>query len=325
MQKLTRPIENIPGYRVLESRKGYLTSVQYNMLKADLLGRYYAEAISTIRRFGYSVAKAHQNSQAVSRIEGLMPEILAGLKAQMDQLENEELSGGEVYFYKEWASFQAALTDQEYRDLVAREFQKKTKNTLLYVYAMERVSSQEDPVLFLAETVGAMDASSYRSELKAMQTRLSPNQPIRFAEFTSLDGAHFDTEDLKGKPTLLYFYFSTCTHSANFFQQVLKPIEQAGMDDLQLVAISVDNDPELWKSQLTTYSDPKLTNWLLPRNDWRGWLDHYLITGYPRTMLLDAEGNILSIWVKGRTESSFRSNLDSLLNPKDSIPDNVKP
>lgn len=323
--KLTMPVDAIPGWKILESRKDLLTPAQYLMLREDLLGTHYATAISSIRRYGYLVAKGQKNQDAVDRIEAEMPEVLSSLKKRMTNLAANQLTGGGAYFYKEWAKFNAALQNQDYTDLVLAEFKGETKDLLLYAYAMELVSRQEDPVRFLADITDLMDQSSYRSELKEMEDRLAPQIPIHFAEFTDLKGERVDTDDLKGKPTLLYFYFSTCTHSANFFQRVLKPIYQSGLGDMQLIAVSVDNDPDLWKTQLSTYSDPSLTNLRLPSKTWRGWLDHYLITGYPRTMLLDEDGKIISIWVPGRTEDAFRSSLNSLLGSQEPAITTPKP
>jgi hypothetical protein len=217
------------------------------------------------------------------------------------------------------------LKNQDFADLVVRELEGNTRDVLLYTHAIEQVARREDPVKFLAEVTALMSQGAYREELEAMEARLSPNVPIRPAGFLNGHGERVDIETLKGKPVLLYFYFSTCTHSANFFQRVLKPIYGSGYGNMQIVAVSVDNDPDLWKSQLSTYSDPRLTNLRLPSKSWRGWLDHYLIAGYPRTMLLDAEGNILSIWVRGRTEAAFRTSLASLLGPEESNLSNPTP
>ncbi|WP_339758461.1 TlpA disulfide reductase family protein [Algoriphagus aquimarinus] len=317
--------EDIPGMRILNSRKKMLTPAQYMQLRENLLGSYYAKALSSIRRYGYLVGKAQNNGQAVEKIERTMPDILLKLKRQIEEVSEFNLSTGRIYFYKEWANMAAVLREEEFPDLVLNEFAGKTKNLLLYTYAMEQVSRQQDPVQFLSGIIDKMDPSSYQTKLEEMEIRLSPQQPLRYAQFSNLDGKQMNTEDLKGKATLLYFYFSTCTHSANFFRTVLLPIYQEEINGLEIVAVSVDNDPILWKEQLSTYSNPALTNLRLPSQIWRSWLDHYLITGYPRTMLIDPEGKVLSIWVPGRTAESFRTSLHDLLQPLGSKTSILKP
>ncbi|MEB2787352.1 TlpA family protein disulfide reductase [Algoriphagus persicinus] len=317
--------EDIPGMRILNSRKKLLTPAQYMQLRENLLGSYYARALSSIRRYGYLVGRAQNNLQAVGKIERTMPEILLQLKSQMEGFSEFNLSSGGIYFYKEWANMAAVLREEKFSDLVLHEFTGKIKNLLLYTYAMELVSRQQDPVQFLSGIIAKMDPSSYQTKLEKMEIRLSPQQPLRYAQFSNLEGMQMDTEDLKGKATLLYFYFSTCTHSANFFRTVLLPIYQEGINGLEIVAVSVDNDPILWKEQLSAYSDPVLTNLRLPSQVWRSWLDHYLITGYPRTMLIDPAGKVLSIWVPGRTEESFRTSLQALLQPVGSKTSTLKP
>ena len=132
---------------------------------------------------------------------------------------------------------------------------------------------------------------------------------------TDLDGNSLTWDDLQGKPTLLYFYFSTCTHSARFFREYLWPLYQelGESKSLNLVAISIDNDQELWKKSIAEYSNPALTNLNLPIKDSKNWLDHYLIHSYPRVFLLDSSGNLLSLRVREDSYGALKASVLSLL------------
>lgn len=315
LAKLNLVESHIPGMKVLEEQKAKLNNYQFELLRQDILGAYYGQILSSLRRYGWLVAKAKSDLPAQELIDRELPPILETIKSQMDQLASQYPTSGSLVFYQEWTKMESSRSGVAFEVLAARSFPGLIRDQLLYAYAMEQVSRTPNPEQFLKELIAQIEQPELVQSLRLIADRLAPGQSLRYAEFLSADGQKIHSFELVGKPTLLYFYFSTCTHSANFFNRVLAPLYHAGLEntDLQLVAVSVDNDPKLWMDQMETYSDPSLQNLRLPSKQWREWLDHYLISAYPRTMLLNEQGKVISVWVPGTTESSFKNHLSDLL------------
>ncbi|WPR77943.1 TlpA disulfide reductase family protein [Algoriphagus sp. NG3] len=121
--------------------------------------------------------------------------------------------------------------------------------------------------------------------------------------------------DVVDQPTLLYFYFSTCTHSANYFKRYLWPLYQelADKEGFQLVGISADSDPDLWQSALTDYSSPELTNLRMTEDALDSWIDTYEIVGFPRAFLLDSDGTIRAFKIGGSDYPQLKEKFLELL------------
>lgn len=315
LSKLNLPESEIPGMSVLLEQKGKLSSYQFEILRQDILGTYYGQILSSLRRYGWLLAKSKNDGPALELLDRELPPILGKLKSQIDRMTAQNSTSGALVFYQEWTKMESSRSGRSFEVLADKGFPDIIRDQLLYAYAMEQVSRSPNPEKFLKDIIGQIREPELIQPLIQIADRLAPGQSLRYAEFYSLDGQKIAPTELRGKPTLLYFYFSTCTHSANFFNRVLAPIQGAGLEntDLQIVAVSVDNDPELWKENIDTYSDPSLRNLRLPSKQWRTWLDHYLISAYPRTMLLNEKGEVISVWVPGTTESSFKNHLSDLL------------
>jgi len=114
-----------------------------------------------------------------------------------------------------------------------------------------------------------------------------------------LGGNQLTEEELKGEATLLYFYFSSCSHSASYFENYLFPLYQEVKDQgVRLIAVSVDEDPDFWKSRIEKYSDASLLNVNLRGESKKKWKEVYEIHGYPKIMFLDRDAHILSFDIR---------------------------
>ena len=314
-RQLAIPKEEIPGIDILFQRKHLLSNSRIKLLEQEILGSFYAKTLSHLRRYGYQIGKAQHNQFVVQRIESEIPGILESLEPLFSDQEFSGPGSGGLLLAMEWAKMKAALNNTDFSRLVLNETEGRLQDQMLYVYALENVNRVEDPIAFLEGIQSHIRKETYRGHLEGIASRLEPGIKIKMASLYTLEDESISIRDLEGKATLLYFYFSTCSHSAKFFHTVLKPIMESGLSnqEFNLVAISVDNNPKLWKEQLSTYSSPDIPNYRLPSKEWRAWLDYYLISGYPRTMLLDSDGKLLSIWVSGRTEESFKASLQELV------------
>lgn len=308
----------IPGFQVLESAKDQLTSAQYGILKAELLGNYFASKISSFRKYQYTTPLSLGDSGSVRRVQALLPGLNSKLGQDLEALPSSAISSGYGRFLYEWLKLRSIETGNSLLDLILSETKGEQKARMTATYVDEELAKGYFDLGFLAGLLPQFPASSWKTYLENLQTRMKLEVELAPVTFRTLEGGQFALDDFRGTPTLFYFYFSTCAHSANYFHRYLWPIyrETAKQAGYQLVAVSVDDDPALWKSAIADYSDPSLLNLNLPKTENKNWLDRYLVHTFPRTMLLDEGGKLLSLNLTGEDYESYKDNLLEYLNPK---------
>ncbi|RAI85604.1 TlpA family protein disulfide reductase [Algoriphagus yeomjeoni] len=307
--------EDIPGYQTLEQYRKSLNDNQYSLLMSELVSSYYAGYLGESRRYDLLVSRMRNDRQALERLGIVLPEILQHLKNQADKLDSTLPTAGLLNFLGEWAQTTALLSERSFLEVVTEVFENPLRERLLAEYVLATMNRQDDPLKYVDKFLPWISSNPWKDELESNQANFRLGVPLEKAQLTDLDGNSLAWDDLQGKPTLLYFYFSTCTHSARFFQEYLWPLyQELGVSkSLDLVAISIDNDQELWKESIAEYSNPTLTNLNLPIKDSKNWLDHYLILSFPRVFLLDSSGNLLSLRVREDTYGALKSTVLSLL------------
>ncbi|MDR7131662.1 thiol-disulfide isomerase/thioredoxin [Algoriphagus sp. 4150] len=305
----------VPGFTVLESRKNLLSPKQYSLLKSQMLGQYYGSQLSAARRYGYGMAKIQSDSMALELFQNEMPKILAKVKPYFSALSASVLTEGYLLFASEWVQNQAIISNSMFQEVVKTEFQGELSDRLLVDYTVKHLTREVEPLALIDQVLPLLTTSRWSDNLQEYRNRFTLHVPLQTFALTSFTGDELKEEDLKGSPTLLYFYFSSCAASEGFFKNYLWPLyeELAEETGFKIVAVSVDNDSRLWKESIDTYSDSSLINTNLPSRQWSAWLDYYLITGYPRTMLLDEDAKLLSLSLKGGKYADFRDRFLSLL------------
>lgn len=216
-----------------------------------------------------------------------------------------------------WLKLRSIETGLSLRQEVLEEFRGESQNRLMATLVKEELARGNFDLGYLDEVLPQLSKGQWKTYLQGLQSSLKLGVPLQSVTFETLEGGSLSLEELTGEPTLFYFYFSTCAHSANYFDRFLWPIyqETAKQAGYRLLAVSIDDDPELWKSSIQEYSDPSLVNLNLPKSENKNWLDHYRITAFPRTILLDSKGRLLSLNLTGEDYENYKSNLLEYLNP----------
>jgi cytochrome oxidase Cu insertion factor (SCO1/SenC/PrrC family) len=306
---------SIPGFEVLEDFKDQLEFAQYSALKVDLIGKYFASKISSFRKYQLVTPAALGDSLSVAEAEALLPELNKSLRHEIEKLKPTMFSVGYNQFLFEWVKLKSMETGESWQELVVQEFEGEIKDKLLTSFVEEELAKGYFTTGYLDQILPKLNSEPWKSHLDSLQRRLKLGVELESVKFETLEGKNFSLDEFEGMPTLLYFYFSTCAHSANYFNNYLWPIyqETAKQAGYRLVAVSVDDDQKLWKSSLGRYSDPSLLNLNLSQTANQNWLDYYLVDAFPRTMLIDAKGNLLSLNLTGEDYESYKANLLKLL------------
>jgi hypothetical protein len=308
-------LQAIPGYKALNWRKNLIPESKYELLKSQLIGTYYGTSLNSVRRYGYGLARIRGDSLAMEKFFHEMPAILSNLHGLIADLATTKLTNGYLQFASQWARTMSIVEYNPFQSIVQEEFEGELRDRLLFDYTVERLNREKNPQAFLEDIIPHIQSNPWKRHLLELSSRFELHVRLQPVTLTSLSGELLQEDDFRGSPTLIYFYFSSCAASEGIFKNYLWPLYEELADEVgfKIVAVSVDNDPQLWKASIDTYSDRSLINANLPSKKWRSWLDYYLISAYPRVILLDAQGKILSLSMNGIKYAEFRARFLSLL------------
>jgi len=118
--------------------------------------------------------------------------------------------------------------------------------------------------------------------------RLAPGSPAPDLLLTGIGGQELHLGNLRGKPILLNFFYSTRKDIQNNFE-ILAELYNYYRSGLEIISISMDDDPEAYKALANSGG----YHWTFAHygND-PAVLDAYDIRNLPLYVLIDAEGNI---------------------------------
>mgnify|MGYP003676157766 CR=1 FL=1 len=216
--------EDIPGYQILERYRKSLNDKQYSLLLSELVGSYYAGYLGESRRYDLIVSRMRNDREALDRLSHVLPGILQHLKNQADRLDTSLPTAGLLNFLGEWAQTTALISERSFLEVVTDQFENPLRERLLAEYVLATMNRQDDPLEYVNKFLPWISHNPWRGELESNQANFKLGVPLEKSQLTDLDGNSLTWDDLQGKPTLLYFYFSTCTHSARFFREYLWPL-----------------------------------------------------------------------------------------------------
>jgi thiol-disulfide isomerase/thioredoxin len=142
--------------------------------------------------------------------------------------------------------------------------------------------------------VGQIEAQAKAAENEKKQI----GAPLKDFNEKDLDGKDLSIASRKGKVVLVDFWATWCGPCVRELPNVLKTYEKYHDKGFEIIGISLDSD----KDKLTSFIKEKKMTW--PQYfDGKGWENkistQYGITSIPATYLLDKEGKVLAIGLRG--------------------------
>ncbi|MBN7818072.1 TlpA family protein disulfide reductase [Algoriphagus pacificus] len=290
-----------PQLELLEFYKDKLDKDRYDLLLTEVVSGFYGKRLSSFRKFHYpevlSRFSVEEREKYLDRILVLFSE-LEDWESDLDasvHTQSQLVSAPYLNLAMEKSMLKAIFGKRSYLSQVAEDYSGEMEDRLLSGYLSQYMGAIPDAATTLDSYLAATESSPWKDRLVNLGHAFIPGETIIPVRLEDMEGQVYTEDFFKGQPTLLYFYFSSCAHSADFFQDILFPLYQDTQNlGYRLVAISMDDDREFWKSRISKYSDLSLTNLITTPESKKRWRDYYEIHAFPKTMLLDGQGRVVS-------------------------------
>lgn len=172
------------------------------------------------------------------------------------------------------------------KDYLANLEQRLVNKNLDSVFVLSQKTNIDGLVKYLNQEY---DDRSYAKEFLARG-----KQAPKFVDYKNFKGGKTSLDDLKGKYVYIDVWATWCVPCKKEIPFLQKVEEQYHGKEIEFVSISVDDnrDFETWEKMIT---DKKMGGVQLFSNRDTTLLKNYRISGIPRFILLDPEGNIINV------------------------------
>lgn len=135
---------------------------------------------------------------------------------------------------------------------------------------------------------------------------------------TDLSGRKHMFGEFKGKIVVVDFWFTGCKSCVDFYQKILRPLEERYKENLEVmfVSISIDRDQETWKQSVKKgmYTSTEVNNYYTNGNGSDDPLiRHFKISGFPTHILINKDGKIIQTSVNWDSARKLPEMLSQLL------------
>lgn len=306
---------------VLENYRSSLDEMEYELLKAEIYGSVQFSVLTAFRKFHFpEFGRRFNEAERISYQKLILDSFEVFPESEIGEL-TRLVSKEYLNYALEKCMLMALFEGKSLLQVVDSLYSGEMAERLKTAYLSNYLSQLPNQPYVLEKYLAEVSISPYRERIESLKRSHVPGGLVEPVNLVDMSGKQVTEKDLKGEPTLLYFYFSSCPHSASYFKDYLFPLYQEVKDQgVRLIAVSVDEDPDLWKSRIDTYSDPSLLNVNLRGESKRRWKEIYEIHGYPKVMFLDRDARILSFDIRTMGEdqeslihefkTQFQSELD---------------
>ncbi|QYH38471.1 hypothetical protein GYM62_06530 [Algoriphagus sp. NBT04N3] len=312
-----------PKLEILDFYQPKLSPKNWDLLRAEVYGNFYYSILSTFRKFHYPYVENKFSAKDRERYRQRLTELLTRVGNLEFDSQSKLISAAFLDLELERLILNALWKNRSFLELVQENHSGELADRLQAAYLSNYLASHTGQEEILLNYLSKTESSPWKDRIENLKRATIPGEPIEDAQLISMSGDTLNVSDLPNQPTLVYFYFSTCAHSASYFKNYLFPLyQELEAEGIKLIAISVDEDSDLWKERIFKYSDPSIPNFNLRGLSKERWKELYEITSFPRVMLLDRDSRILSFDIKplGETQKEllqeFRKKFNDELSTK---------
>ncbi len=302
-----------------------LSEQKKDLIRLDAFAQQLLGPVSMINRFYYQELRGQLQGEAWTEKLDLILNALLVFKEGAFDPESRKISASYLDFQMERLALISLIKGISFHDAVEQTYQGELADKLKASFLIQNLKRYPDPKALIGLYSKTVQSAFWRNRIQQLSASTIPGGTLISLELEDTLGNRILTSSLPAKPTLIYFYFSTCVHSAHYFQDLLWPLYKVMAKEMgvSLIAISVDKDRNLWLKRLPEYSNLEIPNYRLTESNKQKLVDYYEFSGYPRTFFIDADRRILSFGLDRTDSAKFtRSFLTilSAINPSNSNP-----
>ncbi|QYH38961.1 hypothetical protein GYM62_09210 [Algoriphagus sp. NBT04N3] len=302
-------------FEILESFRQKLDTESYDLLLLETVASYYKPFVSTIYRFYFNELDRMAEGEELMRLKNRIESQLLRIPDADFLLNSKLISAAYLDLQLDKLVLLSLLRQEDFGTLVRENFSGKLKDRILTGFLSVNLKSYDNPAQTLASLASQVESTPWKDRIKSLSNTVSLHQKIPTLHWENTQGLESCSDQLGNAPKLYYFYFSTCPHSARYFKNYLYPFfrERGKELGLELIAVSIDEDPDLWIEQIPHFSSPEIPNFRLDPDSKENFVNHFEVSGYPFTLLTDGTGKLLSFKLPAQDYADFSHKMTAIL------------
>ncbi|MEP0713600.1 hypothetical protein [Algoriphagus sp.] len=313
MDQWNIPMEQLPGFEVLETYRSHLSPLAYQVLKADLVGKHKATLLQKFRIELYEPAVLGQDTVILDEVRQAVSILLSDEGIAELSAEAMDISSYWLDFSYEKAYLKALDSETSFSALVIDKYVGDLRAKILLELLVNKFRQIPTKAAFIDRIAPYMVTADQKGQLEEYRSKLA-GAPVWDFQFQDRNGKMYSKDDFQDQVVVFYFWSTGCGASENFYNLSFDRIADKflGSEAVELVAVNASPDQEIWASGLSSgkYTSDKLLN-LYMGQDSEKWKMHYNINMYPQLMMMDAEGKISEIFYLGESTESIISQIES--------------
>lgn len=172
---------------------------------------------------------------------------------------------------------------KEQQQKLYEKFSKKHKDVVVDIEINDTQVINDSIIHDFGFHINLTGKNSEKSKLKSLQ-----GKPLPQTLLTALNGDSYDSRRLKGKPTVLNFWFTKCKPCVDEMS-ALNKLKEEYKDQVNFVAITYESQEAVIK--FLTKRNFEFDQFVNAQN----YIDRLGITAYPKNIVLDEFGNVYKI------------------------------
>lgn len=188
------------------------------------------------------------------------------------------------------------------------------KEEILYQTTINYIGYAEDLEKFTNTFYQLSTSEAHKNEVKSLYNdyqKIAPGQPSPAFAYQSIDGQSVDLNSFKGKYVYIDVWATWCQPCLGEIPSLQKLEEEMHGKNIAFVSICTWDSEKRWRKMVAARELGGTQLFNPERSD--EFINTYMITGIPRFILLDSNGNIIDADAKRPSNPELKKQLNKLL------------
>lgn len=308
--------------QVIASFAGKLDPQSKSILRTNFYNKYY---ISYLLRFNNAFLENKRNKSVIDSATTAFNAFKKIIPVKVEDyiLENSynlslfliEMNRIAVQLYNKTEKMHARELTSQLFSALKNTYKRKLLDQLLFTYSLDNRFTLSEQLVKEIQVIGS--GSSIKPFKEIIKSNKTGNPAFDF-KLVAENGKTFSLKDFSGKMVVMHFWFTGCGGCA-ILTKKMEPVlsRYKGVAEIIFINVNVDKDKTTWQKGLEKgiYTSKQEMN--LFTNGWgmqHSLLKAYQFTSFPRMLIIDKHGNLVSSRPPRPSNSGGEAELVSLIN-----------